>query len=204
MSISHLLESFEGADQDDGGSISMSELSLEEEKLEAFERGYKAGWDDAAKAQAEDRNHLTSDFANNLQELSFTYHEASGHLARALRPVMTQIVEAVLPEIARKSFGPRIAEQLTGLALAVGKQRVEIVVAPQNIALVRGLLDEDPGFPVQLVEEPSLGAGQAYLRFGDGERQIDHDEVLSRIAKALDAFFDELKHTSEKELKHGG
>ena len=38
MSISHLLESFEGADRDEGQAISMTELSLEEEKLSAFDR----------------------------------------------------------------------------------------------------------------------------------------------------------------------
>lgn len=204
MSISHLLESFEAASRDESRPIAMSELTLEEEKLEAFERGYKAGWDDAAKAQAEDRTRVTRDFANNLQELSFTYHEAYGHLARALKPVMSQIVETILPEIARESLGPRLSEQLGELANAAGKQDVEIVVAPSNARLVRSLLEKDVGFPVKLVEEASLGEGQAYLRFGDSERQIDHNEVLSGISQAVAAFFHELEHTSEKEVTHVG
>ena len=140
MSISHLLESFQDTALDDSRPISMSELTLEEEKLEAFERGYKAGWDDAAKAQEEDRDRITSDFANNLQELSFTYQEAYGHLARALKPVLQQMVDSVLPGLARQALGPQIVEQLTELAAGAGRQEVEIVVSPGNAPLMRGLL----------------------------------------------------------------
>lgn len=208
MSIAHLLESFESAGRNESRSISMSELTLEEEKLEAFERGYKAGWDDATKAQVDDRNHVTRDFANNLQELSFTYHEAYGHLARALKPVMRQIVETVLPGVARQSLVPRIAEELSGLAARAGQQEVEIVAAPANTPLLREMLQKDVGFPVRLVEEPSLSEGQAFLRFGESERQIDHDEVLAGIGQAVEAFFHELDHTgdhtSEKEVSHAG
>ena len=204
MSISHLLESFQDTALDDSRPISMSELTLEEEKLEAFERGYKAGWDDAAKAQEEDRDRITSDFANNLQELSFTYQEAYGHLARALKPVLQQMVDSVLPGLARQALGPQIVEQLTELAAGAGRQEVEIVVSPGNAPLMRGLLDGKAGFPVRLVEESSLGEGQAYLRFGEFERQIDYAEVLAGIGRAVDAFFDELDQELEKEAKHAG
>ncbi len=106
MSIAHLLEEFD--DLGDGASdISISEMKLEEEKLQAFERGYGAGWEDASKAEAGDREKLTSDFANNLRELSFTYQEAYGQMVRSLEPLLTRIVSSVLPEIARKSLGPQ-------------------------------------------------------------------------------------------------
>jgi hypothetical protein len=35
-----------------------SQLVLEEVRLEAFESGYRAGWDDAMTAQAEEQNRL--------------------------------------------------------------------------------------------------------------------------------------------------
>lgn len=204
MTISHLLESFEGAERDEGRSISMSELTLEEEKLGAFERGYKAGWDDAANAQADDKTRVTGDFEQTLQELSFTYHEAYGQLARALKPVLGQIVETVLPAIARKSLAPQIVDELSRLAATAGKQDVEIVVSPVNAGLMRTLLSRDPGFPVKLVEEPSMGEGQAFLRLGESEKQIDYDEVLSGIELAVDAFFHEVDQMIEKETGHGG
>lgn len=204
MSIAHLLESFESFRNDDSPAIAISELSLEEAKLEAFERGYKAGWDDATQAQTEDRQRVTGDFANNLQELGFTYHEAYSHLTRALKPVLDQIVTSVLPDIARKSLGPRIVEQLAELAQAEGRQQVEIVVSPANADLMRTLLEKDTGFPVALIEEASLGEGQAFLRFGETERHIDHDEVLSGISEAVDAFFHELNQSMETEVDHAG
>ncbi len=203
MSIAHLLEEFD--EQRDGEtSISMSEMRLEEEKLQAFERGYGAGWDDASKAEAGDREKLTSDFANNLRELSFTYREAYGQMVKSLEPLLSQIVSSVLPEIARKSLVPQISELLGEVARTAGKQTVEIVVGPANHAHVSDMLGTQVGFPVQLIEEPSLGEGQAYLRFGDGERQIDYGDVLAGVSRAVDAFFHELDQSIESEVQDAG
>ena len=52
MSIAHLLEDF--GETHAHAPIAMDDVSLEDERLEAFEAGYQAGWDDAVKAQTED------------------------------------------------------------------------------------------------------------------------------------------------------
>ena len=203
MSIAHLLEEFD--DLGDGASdISISEMKLEEEKLQAFERGYGAGWEDASKAEAGDREKLTSDFANNLRELSFTYQEAYGQMVRSLEPLLTRIVSSVLPEIARKSLGPQISETLVEAAKSVGKQTVEIVVSPGNGEIVGEMLGAQMGFPIKLIEEASLGEGQAYLRFGDAERQIDYDDVLAGVSRAVAAFFHELDKSIKSEVHDVG
>lgn len=203
MSIAHLLEEFDDRD-DEGSAISMSEMKLEEEKLQAFERGYGAGWEDASKAEAGDREKVKSDFANNLRELSFTYHEAYGKMVKSLEPLLNRIVTSVLPDLARKSLGPQISEILQEVAKTVGEQAVEIVVGPGNGDLVREMLGNQTGFPLQVAEEPSLGEGQAYIRFGDAERQIDYDDVLVGVSRAVEAFFHELDQSIESEVQDAG
>ena len=203
MSIAHLLERFEPWPED-GVELSISEVKFEEERLQAFERGYGAGWEDAEKAQAQEYGKFTSDFANNLRELSFTYHEAHGQMVKALEPLLAQIVTSVLPEIAGKSLGPQIVEILLGAAKAAGERSVEVVVGQGHAAVVEAHVPGDIGMPVRVIEEPSLGEGQAYLRFGDGEHQIDFDDVLAGVSRAVDAFFHELDQSMESEVQDAG
>lgn len=203
MTITHLLEEFEER-TDQASSISISEIRLEEEKLQSFERGYGAGWEDASKADADEQDRVTSDFANNLRELSFTYQEAYGQMVKALEPLLNRIVSSVLPEIAAKSLGPQISALLSEAAKSTGEQTVEIVVSPGNRALVSDMLSGDLGFPIKVIEESSLGGGQAYLRFADAERQIDFDAVLASVSSAVDAFFHELDQSIQSEVKDAG
>lgn len=196
MTISHLLESFDGFQ---GSSVSLSEDSLEDQKLVSFERGYKAGWDDSAKAQQDDSTRVTSDFASNIQDLSFTYHEAYSHMVKSMKPLLQQIVDAVLPEIARKTFGIQVSEQLHAIAEKLVGQEIEVVVSPNNADAMQGMLEQDFNLTVSMVIEPSLGEGQAYLRFGQSERQINMDEVLSGVNIAIEAYF----HEIEKETGNG-
>ena len=72
-------------------------------QLDAFEEGYRAGWDDAIKAQSDDRTRI-SEFAQNLQDLSFTYHEAYSHAINAMTPLLEDIVRSVLPKIAHEAW----------------------------------------------------------------------------------------------------
>jgi flagellar assembly protein FliH len=198
MTISHLLESFDGLQNAHSPQLSLSEDSLEDQKLASFENGYKAGWDDAVKAQADESSRISSDFAQNLGELSFTYHEAYSHMIKELKPLLSQVVSSILPEIARKSLGAQISEQLVDMAAGLAGQDIEVVVSPHNAEALRSMLENDLSFPVKIVEEESLGEGQAYLRFGQSERQIDNQEVLSGIATAVDAFFHEMDRNMQK------
>lgn len=203
MSISHLLESFSGSRPSEH-AVELSQVDLEDQKLEAFERGYKAGWDDAAKAQTDDRKTVTSDLAANLHDLSFTYNEAHFQMVKSLKPFLENIVASLLPDIARNSLGPQIVEQLGAVAEAAAGVQVELVVAPANGDAVRAMVEAQANMPVSIVEEASLAPGQAFLRFGDSEREINQPEVLDGIRKAVDAFFHEMSDATEKEQSDAG
>jgi len=189
MSIAHLLENFDTAQ--DGHEVTLTDASLEDERLQAFETGYQAGWDDAVKAQAEDAHRITADLAQNLQDLSFTYEEAHAAVMQALRPLLTQMTTAVLPRLAQESLGPRLAEMLDELARDQGRLAVTIAASPSDAPRIAHLLEDEPGIGAALSEDDTLGPGQVSLRFGEDEHEIDLAEVLAGIDAAIRGFFDQ-------------
>ncbi|MDT8325873.1 MAG: flagellar biosynthesis protein [Roseovarius sp.] len=169
----------------------MTDISLEEQKLEAFERGYQAGWDDSVKSQVEDSRRITADLSQNLQDLNFTYEEAYSAIMESLRPLLEQMIGAVLPRLSQETLAPRLIETLHDIAREHGRQKVEIAAAPGDVGLLEGLTEEISDLPIGLTEDTSLASGQVYLRFGEHEQQIDLQDVLQGIDRALSGFFEQ-------------
>lgn len=172
---------------------------LESAKLEAFEGGYKAGWDDAIKAQNDDHARISSDFAQNLQDLSFTYHEAYGQVMGGISPLLEDVVGKLLPSMLRETLGLHVSEQLRSMAREVGTLDVVIAVAPGHAEQVSPLLDPDISFPLSLVEDETLAEGQADIRFGDTEKQIDLGGLVEDVARAVQGFV----HDNRRKTAHG-
>lgn len=173
---------------------------LEEVRLTAYESGYAAGWEDAARAHAEDQFGIRDDLANNLRDLSFTFQEARAHVLRALEPLLVALVDRVLPELARATLGQAVLAEITAAAPIGAGARFLVSVAPQNRAAVEAALGEDPPLAVQLVEDPGLADGQVHLRVGDEERLLDLDAVLVRVRGLIRDFLS----THDERLAHHG
>lgn len=160
-------------------------VDLEEERLAAYERGYSAGWEDAAKAHAEEQGHISSEFARNLQDLSFTFHEAQAALLQDMEAILSGIVERVLPGALRPALTEHVVDRAVELARVPG-QVVEIVVAPENVERVEVLCQGRPTPPLRIFAESSLGAGQAFIRFAACEEKIDLDAILAEMSSAME------------------
>lgn len=196
MSIHHLLEDFGGLVQSVGG---VSVTANENELLDSFEQGYKAGWEDAVRAKSEERTSISADLARNLQDLSFTYHEAHAAVLADMAPVFEQIVMKILPQAAQETLGWQIIEQLTELVGGQDPQDVEITVSSDNHEAVAAILPENLPFPVSIMRDASLTEGQSHIRFGSRERRIDVGEALQGLSQALAGFV----HQSRKEVVNG-
>lgn len=190
MGISHLLDDF-STGGGGGRTVAISDVTLEEHRLEAFENGYKAGWEDAVKAARDDASRVSTDFAGNLQDIAFTLQEAQAGLLTALRPLMTGMVENVLPEMARTTLGTRVIETLSDMARSMTGGPAELVCAPRNVDALQTLVDDNDIQNVVIRAEPSLGEGQVHVRAAGTEQEIDLDAVLSQIAAATTGFFED-------------
>lgn len=193
MPIAHLLEHFD-ADPGDGSAVrTMSEEALEEERLAAFERGYTAGWEDALGAQEENRNRIEASLAETLEALSFTYHEALHRMTLSLEPMFHSLVETVLPRMLEQGFGQQIVAQLKEMAGDRMAQPVELVVPPGVEAGLGPLLNREFPIPVRLIEDAALLPGQASLRVGTAECEVDCRALLAAIDEAFGAFMYQAK-----------
>lgn len=161
----------------------------QESRLEAYEQGYRAGWEDAAAAHAEDQRRIRVDLARSLQALGFTYQEARSHVLKSLAPLMQDMVGKLLPEMAREALAPTVLETLMPLAEQLADEPVTLVVNAGDRKAIEDLLEQATGLPVTIVEEPTLGEGQAFLRLGLQEVHIDLARATAEIAAAVRGFF---------------
>jgi flagellar assembly protein FliH len=184
------LEIFDSITDGDGTPRPLVEASaLDEAKVASFEQGYAAGWEDAAAAQAGDQTRIRADLARNLQSLAFTFQDARSHVLQAVRPLILEMTGRLLPEVAREALAPTVLEALMPLADELSDTPLTLVLNPAARERVEGLIAQATGLPMQIEEEPSLGEGQVYIRFGTAETKVDLTQVTSDITAAVRAFF---------------
>jgi flagellar assembly protein FliH len=181
----------------DPGLVTTQVSAIEESKLAAYEQGYKAGWDDAAAALAEDQTRIRSDLARNLQQLSFTYQEARSHILKAIEPLLEEMVGRLLPEMARETLAPLVLEQVMPMAEDLTDNPVSLVLNPAIRGPVEALIAQATGLPLKIDEEPTLPEGQVYLRLGTAEAKVDLTRVTADIAAAVRGFFSLTEETGE-------
>ncbi|MGH1369721.1 MAG: flagellar biosynthesis protein [Maritimibacter sp.] len=172
---------------------------LETERLSGYEAGYKEGWDDAIKAETEGQSRIGAEFARNLQDLGFTFHEARAHVMHALEPLLKSVVEKVLPRLVSETVGQTIVEELMPLAAEAADTPIQVIVSPASRPQIEAFLKASSSVPFDLVEEPSLADGQVYLRSGTTERQIDLTGAVERIGDSINALFE----LNEKAFQNG-
>ncbi len=184
------LEVFDTAPAPDGSMQPLVEATaVEEAKVASFEQGYSAGWDDAVAAQQGDQTRIRADLARNLQSLSFTFQDARSHVLQAIRPLILQMVDRLLPAVAREALAPTVLETVMPLAEALADAPVTLVLNPAVREQVEDLVSKATGLPMVIDEEPTLPEAQVYIRLGAAETRVDLAQVTTEIASAVRAFF---------------
>ncbi len=198
MQISTFLENFAEPVADDSPTISgpvISYAEAESQKLESFETGYKAGWDDAAAAQKEDVDRLSSELAQNLQDLSFTYQEAYSHVQNAMSPLLEEIVRVLLPGLIEDALGEQLLKHLKELSEEIGQIPVMISVHPDCVSNITPIVEGDFAFPIDVVGDATLETAQSEIKFGEQAKQIDLSEILQSVKETVEGFIHDTKRT---------
>lgn len=184
------LEIFDTAPAQDGTPQPLVEASaLDEAKVASFEQGYSAGWEDAAAAQQDEQTRIRADLARSLQSLAFTFQDARNHVLQAIRPLILEMTNRLLPEVAREALAPTLLEALMPLADDLADAPLTLILNPAVRDRVESLVQQATGLPMVIEEEPSLGEGQVYIRFGSAETRVDLTQVTADISAAVRAFF---------------
>ena len=164
--------------------------ALEDAKLASFESGYSAGWEDAAAAQADDQTRVSADLARSLQSLTFTYHEARNHVLKAIEPLLRHVVGHLLPVLAKDTLAAKVLEVLMPLVDDLVAAPITLMLNPAARRAIEDLVAKTSGLPLILIEEPTLGEGQVYLKLGDVEREVNLDRAVLEISAAVRGFFE--------------
>lgn len=172
---------------------------LETERLASFDKGYKAGWDDATLSAEREAARASEEATARLQDLGFTFHEARAHVMRAMTPLLEGIMTQMLPRLVNETLGARILEELAPLTEAAGGTPVDLLVAPGEAEHLHGLLERVTALPMTIIEDDAIEPGQLFLRLGVVEREIDLSEVADRMVRALSA----LDTINKDTLSHG-
>ena len=182
------LEIFEIPQAPDSPALLMPE-EIEDLRLNAYERGYVAGWDDGGKQTDADESTRRAAIERQIEQLSFTYHEARGHLLKAIEPLIVAIVGCVVPMAARVSVVPLAIEHLMPLAHAAAESpitlRIGIGDRGRYEAAFAGLILP----PIDLVESDAMAPGQAEFTFGALDTRIDLTQAAEAIGRAVTSFY---------------
>lgn len=194
------LEVFEADDNASNATKAEAiQMASDEDRLQIYEQGYTAGWEDAVKAYAEDQARIRVDLAKNIQSLSFTYQEALHHVLKSLRPMLEEIIGKTLPETANFSFGQRLAETLMPVLEKSAAAPVSLMIHPNARAAVEAVIENLDALPLQLIEETTLGEGQAYIRFEQTEIHLNMEDMQREIGAVLKNFYDLLERKDVNE-----
>jgi flagellar biosynthesis/type III secretory pathway protein FliH len=180
-------------------TVVMDSAEIEDSRLQSYESGYAAGWEDATAAHQDEQGRIGSELANNLQQLAFSFQEARAHILRSVQPVLTQLCTQLLPPLAQGVLAPVVLDTLMPLIDDLADTPIHVVLNPAARPAVERLLSRAAGLPLVIVEEPSLGEGQVYLRLGVVEHCIDLDLAVAQMTRAVHDFFE----YSEKDSDHG-
>ncbi|WP_298492469.1 flagellar biosynthesis protein [uncultured Maritimibacter sp.] len=171
----------------------------EKQRLAAYEDGYRAGWDDAIRQETENQARIGAEFARNLEDLGFTFHEARSHVMLALEPLLLGMIDKVLPSLVSDTLGKFILEELLPIAAKAADTPIEVVVHPNDRAPLERLLGDKTAVPFEIREEPTLAEGQVFLRSGRSERKLDLPGVVDRIGEAIRGLYE----LNEKAFQNG-
>ena len=145
-----------------------------------YQKGFDAGVAQAEAAITAQQAQAIADINATLGDMAFSYTEARGELLGRIRPILTQVAEAVLPMLAQETFSAHLVETLEGTFKDATDQAVKVAVAPDMVSL---LGEAEPTF--KPVPDPSLAPGQARLRRGDTHIMIDLPALVTALQAAL-------------------
>ena len=167
MNAATLYQDFSSEEAGEPRTAGALAADVEDEKLQSFEDGYQAGWDDATKA----------------------HHEARGQLTKTVHEIMRGVVGAILPEIARQSLGAHIAQLVDAHTREAVAHKIQLRVAEVSREQVERLLPDTP-VDYEVISDPCLAPDQATLQLDETEHAVDRGQVVKDVHAAVTEYFE--------------
>ena len=182
------LESFDRASGSVAVKTDPAELAkLEAIKTEAFESGYRSGWDDAIASDKDARQRIEAEFERNIQGLAFTYNEAVDRVRSELKGFVSALLDQVLPSLLPELIREQVRADLVSLGDEQIELPVEIVASSDSLQLLSQMIEDDLAMDITLVEDASLANGQVFVRMVSRETLIDFEPFIQNLSRQFAA-----------------
>ncbi|MCF2905974.1 hypothetical protein L0666_13320 [Octadecabacter sp. CECT 8868] len=145
-----------------------------------YNRGFEAGLLQAKNSITATQEQSISEIAATLGDMTFGYTEARDILLEQIQPLLAQISQIVLPQIAMHSFSEHLTEAMAQAFSDATDKAIEVAVEPSIIGSLN-LRNE----AVRIVPDPAMEHGQARLRRKDTHIIVDLPALLDALQTAL-------------------
>lgn len=193
MALAKLFEDFGQTRFDSDQPSSRASEEFEDEKLKSFEAGYGAGWEDAIAAQSDGDRRLQEAMQQSLLDMSVSKQEAFQAYVLAMRSVMEQIVDKMLPELAHQSLSGHVMSVLEQAVADNSDLPIEIRVSPDQKAEVGRAIGRYLSEGARVAADPVLSAHQALISVGPTETLIDLDSLIEEVRGAFKHFHESIE-----------
>lgn len=181
--------SFEDFDTDTG---------FEPDESAEFLRGVEEGLTRAGASTATQEAAALSEIAAVLGDMAFGFAEARQQLAGMLHPLIMQVADSILPEIARETFAQHLADIITKSFLDAASRPVAIRVAPTFSGTLNEKLSAHHTGTFVFVEDAALSPGQAIIQNDHSHEMLDLPALTTALQTALYGLA-----TPERNASHG-
>lgn len=182
------LEEFD-AQEDETARHLIAEEELEAQKVQAFEQGYKAGWDDAAKASQEQQAKAETRLADQIRELDVTYSDARQQVVDSFVPVLRAFTSTVSATLCAETLSSIVEKKVASHLSSGGEQPVVLAANAQSVELLRSMLSTEDTRNFSFRVQESLSDGQTQVSFGGLEELIDVDTACEELRTLLEEYF---------------
>ncbi|MGJ8609937.1 MAG: hypothetical protein ACSHWY_02510 [Octadecabacter sp.] len=160
-----------------------------------YHRGFAAALLEVEASQAAELAQSVAAISSTLTDMAFGFEEARLHLLNRLSPLLGQLAETILPQLAQESFGAHLKDVVEGAFETVSSAPLTIAVSPDVIPSLKALTATKQ---FEFVPDPALRAGQAFIGQGDTHVLLD----LAALTTELQAVLNGIEH-SERSVSHG-
>lgn len=181
-------------------SLESFEEALVEDVTESddFQQGYQEGLQAGIAQSAADAAALSAELVQNIGNIDFTYTEARSQLLGSLAPLLTTIVEKVLPHCVAEGFAGQLADLLLQAAGEDANAAMTLHIHPSQRTAVE-TASQDMAGQVTIQDDPQLDMHAAWIKQERSETLLDVDNLLVTISAALGA----IHHTEDRNEDHG-
>lgn len=183
MKISNFLEEFSANEFNQNNDSKI--IAVEEDKLESFEQGYKAGWDDALAAQTEIETQNVSKLNQAISDLSFNQYSALDTASRHATSLFREILDIIFPKMINQMLQNEIIFELNKALKVNLAPEIKIFLNKEQIPRMQKFSNicKEKGILVEAHPDIDINCAKAVTNFN--EVFIDLNKYTDRISELL-------------------